>query len=458
MTNLERAIKDGYAHSSSQYVRDFILERFQLLAVVSLPQCAFAHFGAGVKASVIFVRKRGNDEVANNEEVIFMAAPELIGYDATGRKTESQLDEIVGALYPTTDIVNTYVFRALKEGALEKSSAVNLFQSAMGLMLVSVDINRGENDTFQIQLGPQTSGKCQIQLRIKAGGGICYEIVMDQPGWSFASNKSASSAGSDGPVYYENALELLDEPGEWYINDDSKVLYYMPRVWEDMEEVVFTIPIIDGELLTISGSDYEHMVHNICFRGITFADTTWTRPSTTSGHSDTQNNHIREGGDTLPDAAIVVSKANGVCFEECTFTRLGITAVKMIEAIVKTKGVEKICLISDSMPSRGNFKNNESEGIWYGSDLNYDDEGHLAGSRMTLDNGVRNMMTHTGYGLCHAIRMATLNPARLLGIDYKVGSLETGKIANLILIDDAVHVDKVFLYGELAVNNNEVLV
>ena len=89
-------LPDGIlTNSSSQYVRDFILERFQLLAVVSLPQCAFAHFGAGVKASIIFVRKRGNDEVANNEEAIFMAAPELIGYDATGRKTESQLDEIV---------------------------------------------------------------------------------------------------------------------------------------------------------------------------------------------------------------------------------------------------------------------------------------------------------------------------------------------------------------------------
>ena len=62
---------------------------------MSLPQCAFAHFGAGVKASVIFVRKRDNNEVVNNEEAIFMAAPELIGYDATGRKTESQLDEIV---------------------------------------------------------------------------------------------------------------------------------------------------------------------------------------------------------------------------------------------------------------------------------------------------------------------------------------------------------------------------
>lgn len=89
-------LPDGIlTNSSSQYVRDFILEKFQLLAVVSLPQCAFAHFGAGVKASIIFVRKRKVNEKPDNEEAIFMAAPELIGYDATGRKTESQFDEII---------------------------------------------------------------------------------------------------------------------------------------------------------------------------------------------------------------------------------------------------------------------------------------------------------------------------------------------------------------------------
>ena len=82
-------------NSSSQYVRDFILEKFQLLAVISLPQCAFSHFGAGVKASIIFVRKRGQSEKANENEEIFMAAPELIGYDATGKNTESQLEEII---------------------------------------------------------------------------------------------------------------------------------------------------------------------------------------------------------------------------------------------------------------------------------------------------------------------------------------------------------------------------
>lgn len=89
-------LPDGVlSNSSSQYVRDFILERFQLLAVVSLPQHAFAHFGAGVKASIIFVRKRKSSEKADPDESIFMAAPELIGYDATGRKTVSQLDEII---------------------------------------------------------------------------------------------------------------------------------------------------------------------------------------------------------------------------------------------------------------------------------------------------------------------------------------------------------------------------
>lgn len=89
-------LPDGIlTNSSMQYVRDFILEKCQLLAVVSLPPCAFSHFGAGVKASIIFVRKRRANEKPDKNEAIFMAAPEWIGYDATGRKTKSQLDEIV---------------------------------------------------------------------------------------------------------------------------------------------------------------------------------------------------------------------------------------------------------------------------------------------------------------------------------------------------------------------------
>lgn len=131
----------------------------------------------------------------------------------------------------------------------------------------------------------------------------------------------------------------------------------------------------------------------------------------------------------------------------------------LVKMIIRIKGVERVCLISDHTTcGEVKFKNNEELGIWYGPDLNYDDQGKLAGSLMTLDHGVRNVMTHTGYGLCHAIRMATLTPSKLLGIDHKVGSLAAGKKANLIIIDDMVNVKKVILEGELVVENDHLLI
>lgn len=88
-------LPDGIlTNSSSQYVRDFILEKFQLLAVISLPKDAFAHFGAGVNASVVFLRKKIKDEVTDYGSV-FMAKPKFIGYDATGCKmSQNQLIRI----------------------------------------------------------------------------------------------------------------------------------------------------------------------------------------------------------------------------------------------------------------------------------------------------------------------------------------------------------------------------
>jgi type I restriction enzyme M protein len=81
-------LPDGIlTNSSLQAVRDWLLDSFQLLAVVSLPQTAFSHFGAGVKASLVFLRKRKPEEQTSDDEAIFMAVAENIGYDATGRKT-----------------------------------------------------------------------------------------------------------------------------------------------------------------------------------------------------------------------------------------------------------------------------------------------------------------------------------------------------------------------------------
>lgn len=79
-------VPDGIlTNGSLQGVRDWLMDAFQILAVVSLPQAAFQHSGASVKASLLFVRRRGAREAASADEAIFMAAPANIGFDATGR-------------------------------------------------------------------------------------------------------------------------------------------------------------------------------------------------------------------------------------------------------------------------------------------------------------------------------------------------------------------------------------
>ena len=138
-----------------------------------------------------------------------------------------------------------------------------------------------------------------------------------------------------------------------------------------------------------------------------------------------------------PDVyAEVISDENGIHLDP-----------DMLKTVLRIKGNERIILISDSMPDRFGCKNNEAEGVLYGPDLNYDTDGHLAGSHLTLDAAVRNMMAHTGCGICQAVRMATANPARLLGLDADRGSLDPGKLADVLLIDDEANVKKVFFRG-----------
>ncbi|MBU1037321.1 N-6 DNA methylase [Patescibacteria group bacterium] len=79
-------LPDGIlTNSSLQYVRDYLMERCEILAVVSIPQFAFTHFGAGVKSSLVFLRRKAENEKLK-EYPIFMGIAEHIGYDATGRK------------------------------------------------------------------------------------------------------------------------------------------------------------------------------------------------------------------------------------------------------------------------------------------------------------------------------------------------------------------------------------
>lgn len=116
----------------------------------------------------------------------------------------------------------------------------------------------------------------------------------------------------------------------------------------------------------------------------------------------------------------------------------------MLKLAVKNKGKDKIILISDSTEF-GFMPADDMKGA---SDLRFDQDGSLAGSALTLDAACRNMMMHTGAGICDVVRYASLNPAKLLGLDDRIGRIEKGYKANLVIMDDIMTVKQVFFEGE----------
>ena len=141
------------------------------------------------------------------------------------------------------------------------------------------------------------------------------------------------------PSYVENALELLDEPDEWYLDRTAGVVYYMPRHDEDMRKVRVIAPVV--EKLVVLGGTLDQPVRNIRFEGITFADASWLTPSKI-GLVGVQANfvidpapkrlHRHAGNGTLMQihnenvkspANIVCHAAKSIRFERCIFTRLG---------------------------------------------------------------------------------------------------------------------------------------
>ncbi|EMM1154374.1 N-acetylglucosamine-6-phosphate deacetylase [Citrobacter freundii] len=74
--------------------------------------------------------------------------------------------------------------------------------------------------------------------------------------------------------------------------------------------------------------------------------------------------------------------------------------------------------------------------------------GGLAGSTLSVDAAVRNMVELTGITAEEAIHMASLHPARLLGIDRHLGSLAVGKRADAIALNSGLHLQQIWIQGQ----------
>lgn len=116
----------------------------------------------------------------------------------------------------------------------------------------------------------------------------------------------------------------------------------------------------------------------------------------------------------------------------------------LINLIVKTKGVDKVVLITDSFVS----DLPAPEKLKHITDLIFDENCWLSGSKLTMNVACRNIMTHTNCGIAQAFLMASRNPARVIGLDDEIGTIEAGKRADLVFVDDMFNVKNVILGGK----------
>jgi hypothetical protein len=158
------------------------------------------------------------------------------------------------------------------------------------------------------------------------------------------------------PAYVENAFELLNQPGQWYLDRSAHTVYYMPRPGEhfngddgdDEGGADVEAPALQ-QLVTAAGTA-QAPVHDLAFRGVRFEYATWLTPSTPEGFSEIQagytitgpNGYSTEGlcdytkGGTCPygnwteePGNVAVQHGQRVDFSNDVFTHLGAAGLEL---------------------------------------------------------------------------------------------------------------------------------
>ena len=162
------------------------------------------------------------------------------------------------------------------------------------------------------------------------------DVIMKNPCWDNA-NVFPEPWNFHLLSWWENAYEFLDEAGEWYLDPDTKTLYYIPRDGEDMASADVELPVL--EKLVDAAGDAVAPVSYISFSGLNFMYATWLGPNTEDGYAlDQSGFHLTgsEHADNVighdPNAVSIPGNVNliyaqNITFENNTFAYLGAVAL-----------------------------------------------------------------------------------------------------------------------------------
>ncbi|WP_093787970.1 discoidin domain-containing protein [Actinacidiphila guanduensis] len=246
------------------------------------------------------------------------------------------------------------------------------------------------------------------QMRCGVASVSGTSVVMDQPCFD-NSTKKQYGVNADLPSFVENARELLNDPGEWYLDKSSHTLYYKPREGQDLRTADVELPRLQT---LVSGTGTEaHPLTGLSLSGITFAYGNWTGSDTADGFSEVQANMRLTGDDawqkqgscdrfsttdpgtcpygnwTMTPGNVVFDHTQGLSITGSTFQHLGAAGLQLGRNVAGST-------------LRGNvFTDISGNGleIGNGTDANPDDVSLLPHDNTVADNWVHNVaVEYTG--------------------------------------------------------------
>ncbi len=124
----------------------------------------------------------------------------------------------------------------------------------------------------------------------------------------------------------------------------------------------------------------------------------------------------------------------------------------IVRLLLKVKGPDRVVAITDSIMAAGlpdgKYHLGVNEVVVEDGDAKLASDGTRAGSTLTQDAALRNLLAFTGRSLEEILPLLTENPARLIGVFDRKGSIADGKDADLVILDQDNRVADVFLRGE----------
>lgn len=149
--------------------------------------------------------------------------------------------------------------------------------------------------------------------------------------------------------------------------------------------------------------------------------------------------------DTAADACLVCPELTYEIIPDSLGIHVKPTNMKMVYQFV---GPRRICIITDCTECDYDPADYPKEHFRSTPDLYFNESHQLSGSRLTMDMAFRNFGRHTGAGVEDLFQMAATTPARVIGIGHLTGTLAPGKWANIVILDEKLQLQKVFLRGE----------